>query len=513
MDKKRTLMAGVALFSLALAAALPFAPSIIASAATATANFTVAISPPAVQTIVSIAPTSAAVTAPCSDGTIVTGLTATMSNGDNPPFSGTWSESGDANFRISGANLVCNGSVVMGSYTPTVTATPNNGSIAPKSQQIAVTVQTGAQTIASITPPIAAANTAPCSDGTEVTVLTATLTPNVPLFVGTWSESGDTHFRISGNTLVCNGSVAAGTYTPTVTATPADGTIASKSQAINVTVQTRVSGTCGVGAFSGSICPPVPDPGTTWVYQDGDEFNYTGAPDFTKWDTTLFYDPEGSYASACACQVLENASVANGLLHLTPANPSHCATQPPWPAGGACSSFAPAAAGPAVLGCFGPGRGHAPTPASTCVTAGSHGAYAEFNLTANAQYYAAWFPGINGSCGPPSILGVEADMLEDYGGGAFSNLNYGGYSPGCSQPVIHAGDGGVNFSGGAYHLIGMLYHPTKGLTYYRDGNPYFHFDQPLADNMGGPEIFAFGNLDPPNGGDVFVKWFRWYQAR
>ena len=52
MDKKRTLMAGVALFGLALAAALPFAPSIIAFAATATANFT--ISPPLAPTIGSV---------------------------------------------------------------------------------------------------------------------------------------------------------------------------------------------------------------------------------------------------------------------------------------------------------------------------------------------------------------------------------------------------------------------------------------------------------------------------
>jgi hypothetical protein len=111
--------------------------------------------PPPPQTIVSISPTSVSLnTASCTDGTLVTALTATMSNGDSPPFSGTWSESGDAHFRVptGTANLVCNGTVPAQStpYTPTVTATPSNTAIAAKSQAISVTIQTITPVISSI---------------------------------------------------------------------------------------------------------------------------------------------------------------------------------------------------------------------------------------------------------------------------------------------------------------------------------------------------------------------------
>ena len=132
---------------------LGFAPSIVL-AATASADFTVTIGPAPPQTIASITPTSVTVNVTgttCADGMLVTGLTANMS--PSPPlFSGTWSESGDAHFRTSGANLVCSGSVPVSAtpYTPMVTATPSNTAIAAKMQTVAVTVQTITPVISSI---------------------------------------------------------------------------------------------------------------------------------------------------------------------------------------------------------------------------------------------------------------------------------------------------------------------------------------------------------------------------
>lgn len=191
----------------------------------------------AVQNIVSVVLSPTSFAGGSADGTLVGNITVTMDS--SPPFSGTLTVvGGNTNlFRISGSTLVTAGVVPAGNYSITLTATPTNGATLPfTTSPIAITGI--AQTITGITVSGTHSFTAPGAPGTQIGTISVTM-DRAPAFSGTLTQNNASftitncvnsvcELRIGGSTL------AAGNYSTTITATPADTSIAPFSTTVSV---------------------------------------------------------------------------------------------------------------------------------------------------------------------------------------------------------------------------------------------------------------------------------------
>ncbi|MBV8349511.1 MAG: hypothetical protein JOZ49_18890, partial [Mycolicibacterium sp.] len=189
------------------------------------------IAPVSPQTIASVSLSNNTFT-PGVSASVVGTLSATMSPA-SPPFSGSFSLSTSAtnctssnganngSFQIVGTTLESTGSVSAGTYPVCVAATQAGISNSPLGQPFTLTAQAFVSTQLSCDPSCAFTAGSASSIGTA----SASLTPAVPAFSGSWSlqfsgadhastacDTHSTYFSIIGNTVSATASAVAGTY-------------------------------------------------------------------------------------------------------------------------------------------------------------------------------------------------------------------------------------------------------------------------------------------------------------
>ena len=313
------------------------------------------------------------------------------------------------------------------------------------------------------------------------------------------------HFRTSGANLVCNGSsVTAGSYTPTITATPTNTAIAAKSQAITVTIQASVTGgVCGQGALSNSNCPPLPSGTTQWALIGGSEFDTV--PDWVNDPHWNSGPQDGQLSSGIGCTVnTGHISASGGILTLTGAVASECPTQPP-----------PSCSDRGATTCEGPTLNYLLNPGCTntnpCLPI-NNGIYIEWRMTGQAYYWAVWQDSIHGVCPADPANGIEVDTVEAFGTGGGGHFFWGNYRD-CID-----GDSSYNNPtdwSAAWHNVGTTYIPGGGITYWVDGS-LFHNVSYFPSNINDIGVLINflwdASLDGHTGGVTKFDWLRIYRA-
>ena len=118
-----------------------------------------------------------------------------------------------------------------------------------------------------------------------------------------------------------------------------------------------------------------------------------------------------------------------------------------------------------------------------------------------------WTIGGNYDCAGGLTAGFEADMPEFYGGGGNDNVFTGGYASCWTRALTTGVSGGPD----DFHIWGLLYDATNGLTFYKDGVETAHLDGPAGTT---PLFIKLGNSLLNNSGDtshpMLVDWVRYY---
>jgi hypothetical protein len=212
-----------------------------------------------------------------------------------------------------------------------------------------------------------------------------------------------------------------------------------------------------------------------------DEFNGNGI-DRSIW-TGIPPDGGGIDSQGCAVNSLA-ISVGGGFLTLRGVDPSHC-PDPNYHPAGVCSS--PCAGGEIISSpIYGPG-------------------YYEARLKGAGNYNVFWLEASITPCLPLDKGGFESDIMESWGGNSYqNNTHWGGYGD-CSQS---SGVGSLSPIADTFHVIGMLWDPAGGLTYYRDGQQTSHVPGPVGSTPVDIRFTALGyaDSDPP----LLVDWVRYY---
>ena len=235
-------------------------------------------------------------------------------------------------------------------------------------------------------------------------------------------------------------------------------------------------GTTGAATGEGSILPP-----GNWRLVLDDEFNGNSI-DQRIW-TGIAPDGGGIDSQGCAVNSLA-LSVGGGFLTLRGVDPSHC-PNPNYHPAGVCSS--PCAGGEIVTSpIYGPG-------------------YHEARLKGAGNYNAFWLEAYITPCLPLDKGGFESDIMESWGGDGYqNNTHWGGYGD-CDQS---SPAGGLSPIADTFHVIGVLWDPAGGLTYYRDGQQTSHLPGPVGSTPVDIRFTALGyaDSDPP----LLVDWVRYY---
>jgi hypothetical protein len=207
-----------------------------------------------------MSPSSPAFSGSLSLSTTQGGCTAT--NGAN-----------NSSFAISGSNLVTNGTVAPGTYAVCILATQAGATNSPFGQ--AATITGSSQSIASIFLSNPSFN--PNVSNATVGTISVAMSPASPAFSGTLSLSStaggcnstnganNTSFRIAGNTLETNGSVAAGTYAVCILATETSASNNPVGQSETLTGSSTTAEEEFVGPFASWTqlnCPASPTDST-----------------------------------------------------------------------------------------------------------------------------------------------------------------------------------------------------------------------------------------------------------
>jgi hypothetical protein len=168
------------------------------------------------------------------------GSISTVMSPASPGFSGTYALGGTdgSKFTVTGSTVNVGATdVAAGTYSITITATPTNGTIPPvTTSAISVFGSAASQIVQSVD----LSNTsflAGSPSGTVVGNITETMSPPTPLFCGGVAIGGTdaAKFAISNGQLVTVGVLSAASYSITIIATPADNSIAPKTQAFTIT--------------------------------------------------------------------------------------------------------------------------------------------------------------------------------------------------------------------------------------------------------------------------------------
>jgi beta-glucanase (GH16 family) len=108
----------------------------------------------------------------------------------------------------------------------------------------------------------------------------------------------------------------------------------------------------------------------------------------------------------------------------------------------------------------------------------------------------------------PLTGGAEFDIIEDIGGGDGSHVHWSGYA-GCHQSVSTSS---LASSSDAFHIWGLLWDPTNGYTFYRDGVQTFSLAGPVNNGSNLDSIvLSAGPLSGQNAQGLLVDWVRYYK--
>jgi putative component of membrane protein insertase Oxa1/YidC/SpoIIIJ protein YidD len=240
-------------------------------------------------------------------------------------------------------------------------------------------------------------------------------------------------------------------------------------------VACTTGGTTGAPPREGSILPP-----GNWRLVLDDEFNGSSV-DRSIW-TGIVPDGGGIDSQGCAVNSLA-ISVSGGFLTLRGVDPSHC-PDPNYHPAGVCSS--PCAGGEIITSpIYGPG-------------------YYEARLKSAGNYNAFWLEAQIIPCAPLDKGGFESDIMESWGDGYQNNTHWGGYGD-CHQS---SPAGSLSPIADRFHVMGVLWDPAQGLTYYRDGQQTSHVPGPVGSAPVDIRFTALGYTD--SNVPLLVDWVRYY---
>jgi beta-glucanase (GH16 family) len=236
------------------------------------------------------------------------------------------------------------------------------------------------------------------------------------------------------------------------------------------------------GCLSGSICPP-----GAWTLTFDDEFNGSSI-DTSKW----IVDPDYSIDSSQYCDKdSTNLWESNGLAHFETFNVSGT----PCPVGNYTGG-----ANLHSVQAFGPG-------------------YFESRLKGDpngggpAGGSGYWLIGGNSSCGGDFTNGFEADVIEYWYSTGHNAAHWDGYGS-CHKKLSQGG--GLTASDD-FHIWGLLYDETNGITFYRDGVQTFHANEGCSSSTPCTTPIIIKYNDNMEGccttGEMQVDWFRYYVAQ
>lgn len=429
---------------------------------------------------ISLNPATANLVDTTTQGTVLSTATVTVSGGGS--FSGSITTSNTDKFCTNGMNIVANRSFTSaddGPFSTTITAVPGSNT----------TPCSSAVTINSVQ--MSCGSSCGFTSGTVGTIGTATATMSSGSFTGSWNfkTSGTAtvggacsdqtaNFTINSSTgAVSNTSgAAAGTFNGVcVQATQAGANGSPYSLAVTIT-----GATGGSGALPGSMLPP-----GTWVNDFNDDFNGTSINTANwSWRQTPNADGSVSVGSGILCDDgSDHLTIGGGLATLHPWNPS--GTQCPSGDYGAASLSQTFYTGP-----FG---------------------YFESRFQIGGDNYTVFWPTVPGwgtRCGQGLAAGWEADIWEGYGAGGKQQLIWDGPS-GCG--TLTAAEG-LDNSGG-FHVWGMDWDATNGITFYRDGVQTLHINGPAPEPQTNPHVQFNAAAWGANTGVMDVDWFRHYHRQ
>ena len=94
--------------------------------------------------------------------------------------------------------------------------------------------------------------------------------------------------------------------------------------------------------------------------------------------------------------------------------------------------------------------------------------------------------------------------MESWGDGYQNNTHWGGYGD-CHQS---SPAGGLSSIADRFHVMGVLWDPAEGLTYYRDGQQTSHVPGPVGSAPVDIRFTALGYTD--SNVPLLVDWVRYY---
>jgi hypothetical protein len=237
----------------------------------------------------------------------------------------------------------------------------------------------------------------------------------------------------------------------------------------------------GGACLPGSICPP-----GNWSVAFQDEFTALSV-DTSKWVTNQTCGRGGDPVN----NSLTLSLPGDGMLHLKPVGPGlkDCNNRGGFNDGELYTI--PGLVLPNGTVCCGPG-------------------YYEARLKGDANDYDAWWtlPNSDISCSHPNLTdGSEEDIMESAFGNAQNNQHWGGY--GACHQAISSGD--ISSDNDAFHLWGLLWEPTNGFTFYRDGVQTWHNPGPVNNGSNPVSMIVNGGYRNQPTTGLLVDWVRYYQ--
>lgn len=235
------------------------------------------------------------------------------------------------------------------------------------------------------------------------------------------------------------------------------------------------------GALPGSILPA-----GNWTVAFDDEFTGTSY-DTTKWPNT---PAEGAIIDGQGCQTLSAIVVSGGILTITGQPTSRCTNSGyvsggPWP-NATCTG--PCTGGQLIsTRTYGPG-------------------YYEARMRMSGDSYSIfWVEGMTTDC-VPVTSGWEGDIAESWGtGGYWTGVLYGGY--GSCFTAVHSPT--VSPAADNFHVIGMLWDATAGVTSYYDGVAQWTFPGPVGSALADIRVNSYH--ESQSFSPLQIDWVRYYQ--
>lgn len=249
------------------------------------------------------------------------------------------------------------------------------------------------------------------------------------------------------------------------------------AQAPSAPLTVQVSPPGSGGALPGSMLPP-----GNWILGFHDEFD-GNTIDTTNWFWRQTPNSNGSVsvgAGILCDDGSDHLTIGGGQAHLNPWNP----------VGTQCPS-----------GTYGTA-----TLSSTSYT--GPGGYFEARFQISGSNYTVFWPtvpGWGGRCGQGLKAGWEADIWEGWGGGGHQQLIW---DSGSACPQNSAIEGLDNTGG--YHVWGMDWDLTNGLTFYRDGVQTLHIPGPAPEPVTNPHVQFNAAAWGTNVGPMDIDWYRYY---